>query len=145
MKANNIHIEITNLVVPKIGDSIQRIRELARWIADNLGRDVPLHLLRFHPDYTLTDIPATPQQTLDKAREIAASEGLKYVYTGNMPGHEGENTYCPNCGELLVSRYGFHIESWKLKDDMKCPKCDEPIAIEGKYWKEKIPRSSLFF
>nr|MDO8135611.1 AmmeMemoRadiSam system radical SAM enzyme [Candidatus Njordarchaeum guaymaensis] len=145
MKSNNIHIEITNLVVPNVGDSPQRIKELARWIADNLGRDIPLHLLRFHPDYTLTDIAATPQSTLEKAREIAVSEGLRYVYTGNMPGHEGENTYCPNCGELLISRYGFYIESWKLKEDMKCPKCGERVIIKGKYWKGKMPRSSLFF
>jgi pyruvate formate lyase activating enzyme len=145
MKANNIHIEITNLVVPRIGDSLDRIMELSKWIMENLGSEVPFHLLRFHPDYVLTDLPATPQSTLEKAREIAKSEGLRYVYTGNMPGHEGENTYCPNCGELLVSRYGFSIEEWKIKDDMKCPKCGELIAIKGKYWKERTPRSAMFF
>jgi pyruvate formate lyase activating enzyme len=145
MKANKIHIEITNLVVPTMGDSMERIRELSRWIMENLGGEVPFHLLRFHPDYTLTNLPATPQSTLEKAREIAKSEGLRYVYTGNMPGHEGENTYCPNCGELLVSRYGFFVESWKIKDDMKCPKCGEKIAIKGKYWKERTPRSAMFY
>jgi pyruvate formate lyase activating enzyme len=145
MKANNIHLEITNLVIPKVGDSLERIRELSRWIVDNLGQVVPLHLLRFHPDYSVRDISATPQSTLENAREIAKSEGLKYVYTGNMPGHEGENTYCPSCGELLISRYGFSIESWKITDDMKCPKCSERIAIEGKYWKGRRRRSALFF
>jgi pyruvate formate lyase activating enzyme len=145
MKANKIHIEITNLVIPKIGDSIQRIRELSKWIVENLDSNVPIHFLRFHPDYSLRDIPATPQSTLEQARDVAKSEGLKYAYTGNMPGHEGENTYCPNCDELLVSRYGFAIESWKISDDKKCPKCGATIAIEGKYWKGRRPRSSLFF
>jgi len=145
MKANNIHVEITNLVVPRLGDSFDRIKELSAWITENLGGETPFHLLRFHPDYTCKDIPATPLSTLEKAREIAKSEGMKYVYTGNMPGHEGENTYCPNCEELVISRYGFYVDSWKLKDDMKCPKCGERIPIRGKYWKGKAARSALFF
>ncbi|WXG44739.1 MAG: AmmeMemoRadiSam system radical SAM enzyme [Promethearchaeati archaeon SRVP18_Atabeyarchaeia-1] len=145
MKANKMHIEITNLVIPRIGDSLERIRELSKWVFENLDGDVPFHLLRFHPDYSLKDLPVTPQLTLEKAREIAKSEGLRYVYTGNMPGHVGENTYCPNCGEELVSRYGFSIESWKISDDMKCPSCGERIMIRGKYWKGRHTRSALFF
>ena len=135
MKRCGIHIEITNLVIPKIGDSMNRIRELAEWIRDNLGEDTPFHLLRFHPDYRLTDIPSTSIRTLEEAYETAKKAGLNYVYLGNVPGHKYENTYCPRCGELVIKRYGFDVIRWNLTEDMKCPKCDEKIAIKGEYHK----------
>jgi pyruvate formate lyase activating enzyme len=132
MRRNEIHVEITNLVVPKIGDSIDRIRELAAWIRDNLGKDVPFHLLRFHPDYQLTTIAATPIETLEKAYAVAKGEGLNYVYIGNVPGHPSENTYCPNCNELLIKRFSFEITRWNLARDMRCPVCGQQIPIKGK-------------
>jgi pyruvate formate lyase activating enzyme len=131
MKRNDIHIEITNLVVPKIGDSMERIRELAAWIRDNLGRDTPLHLLRFHPDYQLTHIPSTPVSTLEEAYKTAKEEGLDYVYLGNVPGHPCENTYCPNCNELLIKRFSFEIVKWNLTKDTRCPTCGHSIPIKG--------------
>ncbi|MEM2028573.1 MAG: AmmeMemoRadiSam system radical SAM enzyme, partial [Candidatus Bathyarchaeia archaeon] len=133
MKRRNIHIEVTNLVVPKIGDSIERIRELASWIRENLSEDTPLHLLRFHPDYKLTDIPSTEIKTLEKAYEAAKEAGLNYVYLGNVPGHKYENTYCPSCQELIIKRYGFDIIRWNLTADMRCSKCGKQIAIKGKF------------
>lgn len=133
MKRRNIHIEVTNLVVPKIGDSIERIRELASWIKENLSEDTPLHLLRFHPDYKLTDIPSTEIKTLEKAYEAAKEVGLNYIYLGNVPGHKYENTYCPSCQELVIKRYGFDIIRWNLTADMRCPKCGKQIAIKGKF------------
>ena len=96
MKAHSIHVEITNLVVPKIGDSIERIKELASWIKKNLGQDTPFHLLRFHPNYELTDIASTEVKALEESYEAAKEQGLSYVYLGNVPGHRYENTYCPN-------------------------------------------------
>jgi pyruvate formate lyase activating enzyme len=132
MKRNGIHIEITNLVVPKIGDSIDRIRELAAWIRENLGENTPLHLLRFHPDYQLTNIPSTPIETLEKAYAAAKSVGLNYVYIGNVPGHPAENTYCPGCNELLIKRFSFEITKWNLTKDMRCPVCGREIPIKGK-------------
>jgi len=132
MRRNDIHIEITNLVVPKIGDSIERVKELASWIVENLGKNVPFHLLRFHPDYKLTTIPSTSIETLEKAYSAAKAAGLNYVYIGNVPGHPCENTYCPSCNELLIKRFGFEITKWNLTKDMRCPVCGEEIPIKGK-------------
>jgi len=132
MKRNNIHLEITNLVVPKMGDSIERITELATWVKDVLGKDTPFHLLRFHPEYQVTDIPSTSIETLEKAYAAAKEAGLNYVYIGNVPGHPYENTYCPNCNELLIKRFSFEIARWKLTKDMRCPACGREIPIKGK-------------
>ena len=132
MKKNDIHIEITNLVVPKTGDSIERIKELAAWIRDALGKDTPFHLLRFHPDYQLTTIPSTPIKALEKAYAAVKEAGLNYVYMGNVPGHPYENTYCPNCNELLIKRFSFEITKWNLTKDMRCPACGQEILIKGR-------------
>lgn len=132
MKRNDIHIEITNLVVPKMGDSIETIRELAAWVRENLGADTPFHLLRFHPDYRLREIPSTPVSTLEKACDAAREAGLNYVYIGNVPGHRYENTYCPSCHELLIKRFGFEIVKWNLTKHMRCPACGRNIPIVGK-------------
>ncbi|MEM2129824.1 MAG: AmmeMemoRadiSam system radical SAM enzyme [Candidatus Bathyarchaeia archaeon] len=136
MKAHDIHIEITNLVVPKIGDSIERIKELAAWIAKNLNQDTPFHLLRFHPNYELTNIPSTEIKMLEESYRAAKEQGLNYVYLGNVPGHKYENTYCPNCNELLIKRYSFSIIKWSLTNEMTCPNCGEKIAIKGEFHKE---------
>jgi pyruvate formate lyase activating enzyme len=132
MKRNDIHIEITNLVVPKIGESVERVKELAAWIRDTLGKETPFHLLRFHPDYKMTTISSTPIETLEKAYATAKGEGLNYVYIGNVPGHTCENTYCPNCNELLIKRFSFEITRWNLTKDMRCPVCGYEIPIKGK-------------
>ncbi len=129
---NGVHIEITNLVVPKIGDSMDRIREMATWINETLGRDVPFHLLRFHPDYKMTTTPATTVEVMEKAYMTAKDAGLSYVYLGNVPGHPAENTYCPRCNELLIKRYSFEITKWNLTKDMNCPVCGHGIPIKGK-------------
>jgi pyruvate formate lyase activating enzyme len=132
MKHHNIHIEVTNLIIPKIGDNMEPIRELAEWIRDSLGRDTVFHLLRFHPNYRITELPSTPLETLEHACDISKETGLNYVYLGNVPGHRYENTYCPNCQELLIKRFSFEIIKWHLTEDMHCPACGEPIAIRGK-------------
>lgn len=133
MKKHGIHIEITNLVVTKYGESMDRIRQIAAWVRDNLGPDTAFHIIRFHPAYDLVDVPSTPTKTLEEAHKVAVAEGLHYVYLGNVPGHSGENTYCPNCNELLVERFGFDITRWNLKPDNTCPKCGEKAAIVGRY------------
>ncbi len=132
LRKNNIHIEITNLVVPKSGDSLERIKELAFWIKERIGKDTPFHLLRFHPDYQLTAIPSTPIETLEKAYVTAKDAGLDYVYIGNVSGHPCENTHCPNCNEMLIKRYNFAIIRWNLTKDMRCPVCGQNIPIKGK-------------
>jgi pyruvate formate lyase activating enzyme len=132
LRRNGVHIEITNLVIPKIGDSINKIKELATWIKDTLGGDTPFHLLRFHPDYKMTTIPATSIETMEKAYMAAKNMGLSYTYIGNVPGHPAENTYCPNCNEPVIKRYSFEITGWKLTKDMRCPVCGQEIPIKGK-------------
>ena len=132
MRHNDIHIEITNLVVPKSGDSLEKIKQLGAWIKDAIGKDTPFHLLRFHPDYQLTTIPATSIESLEKAYVVAKEAGLNYVYIGNVPGHPSENTYCPNCNEMVIKRYSFEITRWNLTKDMRCPVCGHDIPIVGK-------------
>jgi len=131
-KLNDIHIEITNLVVPKTGDSMNRISKMAAWIRDYLGKDTPFHLLRFHPEYKMTTTPATSVQDMEHAYMTAKNQGLNYVYIGNVPGHPAENTYCPNCDTALVKRYSFEITQWNLTDEMRCSVCGQYIPIKGK-------------
>lgn len=137
LKRNNIHIEITNLVVPKSGDSIERINQLAVWIRDAIGKDTPFHLLRFHPDYKLITTASTPIEILEKAYVAAKDAGLSFVYIGNVPGHTCQNTYCPNCSEMLIKRHSFTITQWNLTKDMRCPVCGRHIPIEGRLRKSK--------
>jgi pyruvate formate lyase activating enzyme len=138
LKINGVHIEITNLVVPKIGDSMERIKEMAIWIKNYLGKDTPFHLLRFHPDYKMTTIPATRVEDMERAYMTAKNEGLSYVYLGNVPGHPAENTYCPNCNEAIIKRYSFEITQWKLTSDMRCPVCGQQIPIKGKVYQSNL-------
>jgi pyruvate formate lyase activating enzyme len=132
LKLRGVHIEITNLVIPKLGDDMQKIQQMAEWIKNYLGKDTPFHLLRFHPDYKMTTVPATPVQTMEKAYMTCKEAGLNYAYVGNVPGHPAENTYCPNCSEPVIKRYSFEITRWNLTTDMKCPVCGTPIPIKGK-------------
>ncbi len=135
LKLQEVHIELTNLVVPKTGDSPDRIRALAKWIKDYLGPDIPFHLLRFHPEYKMTTIPATSIQEMEQAYLTAKNQGLNYVYIGNVPGHPAENTYCPNCGTVVIKRYSFDITQWNLTIDLRCPVCNNQIPIKGKLHK----------
>lgn len=139
LRRNGIHIEITNLVIPKIGDSVNRIKEMATWIKETLGRDTPFHLLRFHPDYKMTSTPATSVEIMEKTYMTARNAGLEYVYIGNVPGHPAENTYCPNCNELLIKRYSFEITRWNLTKDMRCPVCAHQIPIKGRLHSSGAP------
>jgi len=121
------HLEIVNLVVPTLNDDLQELRALSEWVMDTLGPDVPLHFSRFHPDYQLMNLPPTPIETLEAARDTALDVGLHYVYLGNVPGHEGNHTYCPDCGELIVRRSGMATVELKIVDG-RCAKCGRPIA-----------------
>lgn len=132
-KKNNVHIEITNLLVPKKGDSMEKVKELVSWIKDNLGVDTPVHFIRFHPNYLVNDIPPTPVSTLEKAIKIAEALGMKYCYIGNVPGHPKNNTYCPKCGKLLIERRGMSTTSYRIKNG-KCPDCGGKINVKGEKW-----------
>jgi len=125
MRELGIWVEVTTLVIPGLNDSEEELRDIARFLA-SVDRDIPWHLSRFHPDYEYLDKQATPVATLRKAREIGKSEGLRYIYLGNVWG-EGEDTHCPNCGQLLISREGFWVKSNLIKDG-HCAKCGYKIA-----------------
>jgi pyruvate formate lyase activating enzyme len=125
LKAEGVHVEIVNLVVPTKNDSMEEIRQMCLWIREELGSDTPLHFSRFYPMYKLKNLPPTPVQALEEARKLAISVGLHYVYIGNVPGHEGENTYCPTCKKLLIQRIGYRILQNHLIG-RKCPSCGHP-------------------
>ena len=119
-------LELVYLVVPTLNDSDVEFRTLARWIKAEIGPDVPIHFTRFYPLYLLRNLPPTPVQSLERAKAIADSEGLHYAYVGNVPGHTGGNTYCPNCRQLLIERTGFMIKQMNLKKG-NCTKCGHSI------------------
>lgn len=125
MRLLGIWVEVTTLVIPTLNDSDSELREIARWIYKT-DKAMPWHISAFHPAYKLTDIRRTPASTLERAREIGLEEGLRYVYTGNIPGLPGENTYCYNCKELLIERLGFTVRK-NLVVDSKCHRCGSVI------------------
>ena len=125
-KASGILVEVTNLIIPTLNDKPEEIRELARWVKANLGGETPLHFSGFTPKYKMQHLPLTSLKTLETAREIAISEGLDYVYIGNVRSREGENTYCPGCKSLLIERKGYFILQNRLKEG-RCPDCNKEI------------------
>ncbi len=128
LKDEGVWLEITNLLVPDWTDDFDMIREMCEWLMSNGFQDTPLHFSRFHPSYKLSKLPPTPTSSLVKAREIAISSGLHYVYIGNVPGSAGENTYCPFCGKIIMKRKGFSILERSIHN-AKCIHCNS--SIEG--------------
>jgi len=129
MKELSIWVEVTTLVIPKLNDSEDELRQIAEFIL-SLGPETPWHVSAFHPTYQLTNLPRTPVDTLRKARQIGKDCGLRYVYCGNIPGDEGENTYCYNCGEVLIRRVGYRIREYNIEEG-KCFNCGTEIDGVG--------------
>ncbi|MBP7216568.1 MAG: AmmeMemoRadiSam system radical SAM enzyme [Candidatus Omnitrophica bacterium] len=127
LKDEGVHIEITNLILPGYNDDEATLRKMCAWIKNNLGADTPLHFSRFFPLYKLTSLNPTPVATLERARSIALDEGLRYVYIGNLAGHEAEHTRCPQCNQLLIERKGYFIVQNNIAQG-KCKWCGEEIA-----------------
>ena len=126
LKKLGIWFEIVVLVVPTLNDMENEFRDMCLWIKENLGLDVPIHFTRFHPTYKLKNLPPTSVKTLEMARKIALDTGLRFPYVGNVPGHEGENTYCPHCQHVVIKRAGFSIMENRLKDNA-CMDCKQPM------------------
>jgi len=120
IKEEGVWLEIVNLVIPGENDSPEEIQQMAEWIKENLGEEVPLHFTRFYPMYKLQNLSPTPEETLKKSRQIALDVGLKYVYTGNIGNIITESTYCPTSGELAIQRHGHFVLQNNLQDGL-CP------------------------
>jgi len=126
LKAIGIHTEIVVLIVPTLNDSRDEMAAMAKWLVAHMGPDVPLHFSRFHPIYRVKNLPPTPLETLDRCRKIAMDAGLRYVYVGNVPFHEGESTYCPSCRKVVIKRVGYNVDASNLKDGA-CAACGQKI------------------
>jgi pyruvate formate lyase activating enzyme len=125
-KAAGVWLEVATLIVPGLNDSDADLGAVAGWIARHLGDETPWHLERFSPKYKLADLPQTPVATLERARELGRTKGLRYVYISNVAPHEGNHTLCPRCGNALIKRLGFKVLSNTLKDG-RCPRCQTPV------------------
>jgi pyruvate formate lyase activating enzyme len=139
LKDRGVHVEITDLIVPQVGESDDATRRLARYVVDELGPETPFHLLRFHPDYHMMEFPETPVKTLERLHAIAKAEGLEYAYLGNVWGHPLEHTYCPACGAVAVRRFGFTIQDWNLDAQNRCRTCGHAIPIVGRLAEDYVP------
>jgi pyruvate formate lyase activating enzyme len=128
MKSLGIFVEVTTLVVPQLNDDRAELEQLVEFIFNDLGPETPWHISRFHPTYRLTDRSSTPVETLNMAREIGLNAGLKYVYTGNVPGDAGENTFCSGCGHIVIERWGFQVGTIRMENG-QCTGCG--AAIDG--------------
>jgi len=128
-RPRNIWLEVTTLVVPGMNDSEAELRQIAEFVA-SLGREVPWHVSRFHPDYQMDDRGATPVRTLERAVEIGKAAGLRYVYSGNVPGDRNEHTYCPSCGKRVIERMGFMIGRYDIENGA-CRSCHAPLDGVG--------------
>jgi pyruvate formate lyase activating enzyme len=129
MREKHVHLELTYLVIPTLNDSTEEIKKFCEWVANDLGVDVPVHFTAFFPFHKLTSIAPTSKENLTAACKTARKTGLNYVYAGNLPIPEYENTYCPDCGALLVERHGYFVRIIGLKEG-SCTLCGKNIPIE---------------
>ncbi len=133
-KRKGVHVELTTLIIPRVNDAEKCLRSIASRIRNEVGRNTPWHVTQYYPAYKSLEVGLykgrTPVETLERAWSIGKEEGLNYVYLGNVPGHHYENTYCPDCGELLIKRYGFDVVSYRITAENKCPKCGETIVVK---------------
>lgn len=121
-----VHVEVSNLVITTLNDSDKDFADVCRWIKENMGTDTPLHFLRFYPQYRMRNLPATPAETLNRARDIAMATGMRYVYIGNLLGGDVENTRCPSCRFEVITRQGHVVLANRLHDGA-CPSCGTKI------------------
>ncbi len=123
-----VWLEVTSLIIPGINDSPQELHEMAHFVADELGVDVPWHISRFFPGYKMNEVPPTPFDTLHKAVEAGKDAGLNYIYVGNVPASADQNTICPTCDTVLIERKVYHVLDYKVLNGI-CPSCHSPIAV----------------
>lgn len=129
LKQEQIHLEITTLIIPTLSDDLEMLNQIADFIVADLGDDTPWHISKFSPEisWKQRNLSPTDDDIIYEAFEIGKKAGLKYIYVGNMPGDENENTYCPKCKELVVRRFGYNIE--RFDSNGRCPNCDKDLDI----------------
>ncbi len=128
-RSEGVWVEVTTLIVPGMNDSEDELKAIARFLADT-DPDIPWHVSRFYPNYRMNDRGATPLEKMKRAIEIGKEQGLHFVYSGNVPGWESENTFCPECGDLLIERFGFQSASNVIRES-RCPSCKREIPGIG--------------
>ncbi len=133
----NMHVEVVTNIVPTINDDNQQLEGIASWIRDELGELTPWHVTRFHPQHQMMHLPTTPVSTIEHAYDIGQKAGLKFVYAGNVPEHERENTTCYSCGELVVERFGYQIKVVGLADS-KCQFCGAELNFRTMVGQERL-------
>ncbi len=143
-KETDVWLEITTLLIPGENDSDAELHEMTNWLAEEIGVEVPLHLTAFHPDYRMNDVAATSAALLRRAREIARGNGLQHVYTGNIRDAEGQSTYCPGCGTVLIGRDQYTLTEWGLDDTGRCTACGRRCAgrfdtVPGRWGARRLP------
>lgn len=121
-------LELTTLLIPGENDSEQELQAMTQWVVTELGPDVPMHFTAFHPDWKMLSHPSTPRSTLNRARDIARANGVRYAYTGNVRDTSGGSTWCPGCGQLLIERNGYHLGAWGLDNNAHCQHCQYSVA-----------------
>jgi len=124
----DVWFELTTLLIPGKNDSDDELQQMTQWVVENLGPDVPMHFTAFHPDWKMLDVPATPIETLTRARNIALQNGVRYAYTGNVHDKEGESTYCHSCGNKLIGRDWYELSDWNLDAHGACKQCGTALA-----------------
>jgi len=127
-KQTSVWLELTTLLIPGKNDSNQEIEAMSQWVVENLGPDVPMHFTAFHPDWKMLDVPATPKETLLRAREIALKNGVNYAYTGNVNDKDTQSTYCSGCGKILIGRDWYQLSDWNLDASGHCRFCQQKLA-----------------
>ena len=131
-KRMGMHVEVVNLVIPGVNDRSDQFRDLASRHLEEAGKETPLHFTAYYPAYRFS-APPTPVSVLERAHDIAVSEGVEFVYVGNVLGHKYENTYCPECGELLIERLGLELLKTNLEEN-RCRNCGRKIPIVGRIY-----------
>jgi pyruvate formate lyase activating enzyme len=130
-RRTDIHIEISDLILGQGGDSLREARILCRWIYREMGSDTPLHFVRFYPSHQMRRVSPTSSSVLEAHYDIAREAGLRYVYIANFPGHERENTRCPNCGKVVIGRFVYEVHTWNLDSENQCKACAHRTPLVG--------------
>lgn len=145
-KENGIHVETTNLIIPDLNDEEKDIRNLCEWVVENLGEDTPIHFSAYHPDYKMPSEKRTPLNALDMAYNVAKETGLYFPYVGNIRHDKGSNTYCPNCGQIIIKRDGYRFSEISITKDKQCSNCSYDLEddIIGEINRNPSHRFSFF-